>query len=47
MFETVKKCRNVISATDLAIKGMRKRRKLAYSAILNICDKRSEIRVVK
>lgn len=39
--------KNFISATDLVTKGMQKRRKLAYSAILNVCDRRAPIRVVK
>lgn len=47
MFKLFHSKKNYLNSNDLIIKGMQKRRSLAKSAILNIRDRKSEIRVVK
>lgn len=47
MFKAVKKEKISLNCNELIIKGMFKRRKLAFSMIAHICDERQLIRVVK
>ena len=47
MFKAAKRQKQHLSCNDLIIKGMFKRRKLAYSMIAHICDDRQPLRVVK
>ena len=47
MFKAVKKQKNYLNSNDLIIKGMFKRRKLAFSMIAHICEDRQLMRVVK
>lgn len=47
MFKAVKKQKNFFNSNDLIIKGMFKRRKLAFSMIARIYDDKQIIRVVK
>ncbi len=47
MFKTIKVNKNFFSCNELIKKGMLKRRRLAISAIFNICDVKERIRLVK
>ncbi len=47
MFKAAKRQKQHLNSNDLIIKGMFKRRKLAYSMIAHICDDRQLLRVVK
>ncbi len=47
MFKILSSNKNYYSSNALIVKGMLKRRKLAMSAILNICDKKTTLKVVK
>ncbi len=47
MFKLLSHSKNYYNSNDLIIKGMQKRRKLAASAILKLCDKKINFRVVK
>lgn len=47
MFKLLNGKKNYLVSNDLIIKGMQKRRKLALAAILNVSDRRADIRVVK
>ncbi len=39
--------KNYFNCNELILKGMLKRRRLAVSAIYNICDVKEKIRIVK
>ena len=47
MLKTIKLNKNSLSCNDLILKAMYKRRKMAVSAIYNICDIKERIRLVK
>ena len=47
MFKIAKYNKNSLSVNILITKGMLKRRKLVMSAILNICDTKAIMKVVK
>ncbi len=47
MFKLFRSKKNYLNSNDLIIKGMQKRRTLAYCAILNIQNKKADIRVIK
>lgn len=47
MFKAAKRQKQYLNCSDLIIKGMFKRRKLAFSMIAHICDDKQLLRVVK
>ena len=47
MYKTMKTNKNYLFCNELILKGMLKRRRLAVSAIFNICDIKERIRLVK
>lgn len=47
MYKTMKMNKNYLCCNELILKGMLKRRRLAVSAIFNICDIKERIRLVK
>ena len=47
MFKVTRKQKNFINCNDLILKGMFKRRRLAFAAIAHVCDTKQIIRVVK
>ncbi len=48
MFKTIKKNnKNFLCCNELIVNAMVKRRRLASAAILNVCDVKEKLRVVK
>lgn len=47
MFKNLKNPKNYLNCSELIIKAMYKRRKLAFAAIAHVCNGTTAIRVIK